>query len=65
MKLPRWAHHLYACITKTSWNKCSICGKYFGSHEGGHSVSQRRRNELSLTGFSVDEWWICPDCEKK
>ena len=33
MSLPRWWHHLHACVAGYFWAPCPRCGRYFGGHE--------------------------------
>lgn len=51
----RWFHRLYAHLNLYFWAPCPLCGKNFGGHEWGTSLSQG-----GYSGIGV-----CPACAEE
>ena len=56
MKLPRWAHRLYANLLGYFWLPCPICGRNFGGHERNFGTL---RHTVSMGEM------VCSECRTK
>ena len=56
MRLPRWAHRLYAWTFGYFWKPCPICGKYFG----GHEIENMRHVSVPV---GLQMHYVCPSLE--